>query len=51
MEEEKGKLQLIYEEGYEQGWGDGYEAAISFCVNNPTAVERQRQQIYKDHIA
>lgn len=31
-EREKGKLELIYEEGYEQGWVDGFDVAVKYTI-------------------
>jgi len=45
------KLRLIFEEGFEEGWGAGYEAAVHFLVQNPTATERMRRDLHKDQIA
>ena len=41
MGEEKGKMQLIYEEGFEQGWREGYDAAIYFCTHAPERINKK----------
>jgi hypothetical protein len=49
--EEVGKLEAVYIEGYEQGFSDGYQAAIDFLVNNPTAFKRISKDLYREQIA
>lgn len=47
----KGRLAFIFEEGYEQGWSDGYDAAVSYLINNDTAYERLKSKLWKEQIA
>lgn len=49
--EEKGKMSYVYEEGYEQGFNDGYDAALFFSITNPEAIERKKKGLYKDQLA
>lgn len=50
-DDEKGRLELVFEEGYELGWSEGYDAAVYFLISNEACYLREKSKLYKDRIA